>query len=166
MSISSTTTFKAAYLPNAPPTYVAMRGNMGIAPFPGSTRVLDRATGRMVPCDVTLCPLATSTSPDLVRACTRGLGTWSGSGRGSGMRNYSCCGFGCVFVASTSLVLAAHAFVIIMFLIFLLKHSPYTMHLMWQDGVSRPVNRPTPSNNVVVTINAQSPAKYQFYAYS
>ncbi|GIL56696.1 hypothetical protein Vafri_11999 [Volvox africanus] len=99
MSISATTTFKSAYVSDAPPAYVAMRGKMGTARFPGSTRVLDRDTDQLVPCDTTRCPYATAEAPD-------------------------------------------------------------------QDGILRPVNQPTPTNNVVVMINAQSPPKYQFYAYS
>ncbi|GLI65244.1 hypothetical protein VaNZ11_008730 [Volvox africanus] len=99
MSISATTTFKLAYAPDAPSAYVAMRGKMGTARFPGSTRVLDRDTGQLVPCNATRCPFATAEALD-------------------------------------------------------------------QDGILRPVNQPTPSNNVVVMINAQSPPKYQFYAYS
>ncbi len=75
LSISSTTTFKTAYSPAAPPTYVAMRGNMGVAPFPGSTRVLDRPTGQMVGCDETICPLAAQKAPDAVRARARARNT-------------------------------------------------------------------------------------------
>ncbi|KXZ51342.1 hypothetical protein GPECTOR_13g830 [Gonium pectorale] len=64
MSITALSTFKAAYVPNAPPAYAAMRGHMGMAMFPGSTRVLDRPTGRMVDCDASTCPLARATAPD------------------------------------------------------------------------------------------------------
>ncbi len=35
-----------------------------------------------------------------------------------------------------------------------------------QDGVERLVNLVTPSTNVIVLLNAQSPANYQFFAYS
>jgi hypothetical protein len=38
-------------------------GNVGFAPLPGAARVLDRATGSLVPCDATLCPHA---KPELV----------------------------------------------------------------------------------------------------
>ncbi|KXZ51343.1 hypothetical protein GPECTOR_13g831 [Gonium pectorale] len=99
LSLTSPITFKTAYSPDAPPAYAAMRGRMGIAAVPGSTRVLDRPTGRLVDCDADVCPLARATAPDA-------------------------------------------------------------------NGVVRPVNQPVPSTNIIVMINAQSPPKYQFYAYS
>jgi hypothetical protein len=40
------------------PEVTRTRGKMGIAPHPGTTRVLDRTTLKMVPCDRTRCPLA------------------------------------------------------------------------------------------------------------
>ncbi|KAG2495323.1 hypothetical protein HYH03_006593 [Edaphochlamys debaryana] len=40
------------------------RGRTGFALMPGSTRVLNRASGRLEPCDQRLCPLATDTAPD------------------------------------------------------------------------------------------------------
>ncbi|GFR47039.1 hypothetical protein Agub_g8724 [Astrephomene gubernaculifera] len=45
--------FKSANLGNS-----SMRGRIGLAPLPGSTRVLDRPSGRLVPCDQARCPLA------------------------------------------------------------------------------------------------------------
>ncbi|KXZ51340.1 hypothetical protein GPECTOR_13g828 [Gonium pectorale] len=99
MSLTTHATFKAAFARDAPPAYTAMRGRMGMAMFPGSTRVLDRPTGRLVDCDASTCPLAHVTAPG-------------------------------------------------------------------RDGVMRPVNQPIPSSNIIVMINAQSPPKYQFYAYS
>ncbi|KAG2438812.1 hypothetical protein HXX76_005353 [Chlamydomonas incerta] len=99
LSITTPTTFKAAYSPEKPARFAAMRGRMGMAPFPGSTRVLDRASGNLTDCDAARCPMARVITNDT-------------------------------------------------------------------SGVPRPVNQPTPSANVVVLINAQSTAKYQFYAYS
>ncbi|KAG2453332.1 hypothetical protein HYH02_001556 [Chlamydomonas schloesseri] len=99
LSITTPTTFKAAYSPEKPARFAAMRGRMGMAPFPGSTRVLDRASGNLTDCDAARCPMARVKARDA-------------------------------------------------------------------SGVKRPVNQPTPSANVVVMLNAQSPAKYQFYAYS
>ncbi|KAG2446701.1 hypothetical protein HYH02_008266 [Chlamydomonas schloesseri] len=40
------------------PGLTRARGKMGIAPHPGTTRVLDRTTLKLVPCDRTRCPLA------------------------------------------------------------------------------------------------------------
>ncbi len=49
----------------------AMRGRMGMAPMPGSTLVLDRATRTLVPCTAQLCPLATDTLLEVGRSgCT------------------------------------------------------------------------------------------------
>ncbi|GFR43826.1 hypothetical protein Agub_g4946 [Astrephomene gubernaculifera] len=59
LSLTSPITFKAAYAPDAPAVYASMRGAMGIAAFPGSTKVLDRASGSLVACDKSTCPLAT-----------------------------------------------------------------------------------------------------------
>lgn len=39
-------------------------------------------------------------------------------------------------------------------------------NVRFQDGVERLVNLVTPSTNVIVLLNAQSPANYQFFAYS
>jgi hypothetical protein len=58
MSITTPTTFKAAYSPEKPARFAAMRGRMGMAPFPGSTRVLDRASGNLTDCDAARCPMA------------------------------------------------------------------------------------------------------------
>ncbi|PNW75642.1 hypothetical protein CHLRE_12g534980v5 [Chlamydomonas reinhardtii] len=58
LSITTPTTFKAAYSPEKPARFAAMRGRMGMAPFPGSTRVLDRASGNLTDCDAARCPMA------------------------------------------------------------------------------------------------------------
>ncbi|KAG2495324.1 hypothetical protein HYH03_006594 [Edaphochlamys debaryana] len=47
-----------------PPSLRVNRGRTGFALMPGSTRVLNRASGRLEPCDRRLCPLATDTAPD------------------------------------------------------------------------------------------------------
>ncbi|KAG2438813.1 hypothetical protein HXX76_005354 [Chlamydomonas incerta] len=99
LSITTPTTFKAAYSPEKPARFAAMRGRMGMAPFPGSTRVLDRASGNLTDCDTARCPMARVKARDA-------------------------------------------------------------------SGMKRPVNQPAPSSNIVVMLNAQSPVKYQFYAYS
>lgn len=41
-----------------------VRGNVGMALLPGSTRVLDRPSRRLVPCDAKRCPLATDQALD------------------------------------------------------------------------------------------------------
>eukprot|EP00198_Chlamydomonas_reinhardtii_P003654 XP_001692990.1 predicted protein [Chlamydomonas reinhardtii] len=99
LSITTPTTFKAAYSPEKPARFAAMRGRMGMAPFPGSTRVLDRASGNLTDCDAARCRMARVKARDA-------------------------------------------------------------------SGIKRPVNQPTPSSSIVVLINAQTPVKYQFYAYS
>ncbi|GFR43827.1 hypothetical protein Agub_g4947, partial [Astrephomene gubernaculifera] len=64
LSLTSPITFKTAYAPDAPAVYASMRGAMGIAAFPGSTKVLNRTDGKLVNCSQDTCPMATAWTRD------------------------------------------------------------------------------------------------------
>ncbi|KAG2435233.1 hypothetical protein HXX76_007313 [Chlamydomonas incerta] len=56
MSIAPGSRFKEANI--GAPNVTVVRGRIGIAPLPGSTRVLDRSSMALVRCDKQICPLA------------------------------------------------------------------------------------------------------------
>ncbi|KAG2449099.1 hypothetical protein HYH02_005847 [Chlamydomonas schloesseri] len=63
MALDDGSLFKLANIGG--PGMTGMRGKLGVAPMPGSTRVLDRRSRRLVPCDNKRCPLAQGVSQDL-----------------------------------------------------------------------------------------------------
>ncbi|GFR45316.1 hypothetical protein Agub_g6682, partial [Astrephomene gubernaculifera] len=73
----------------------ALRGRVGVAQLPGSTHVLDRTTGQLVPCTASICPFArteqdarTGQAVLVNRAPHFGFGSFSGAARRSADAGY------------------------------------------------------------------------------
>ncbi|KAG2448798.1 hypothetical protein HYH02_006149 [Chlamydomonas schloesseri] len=71
LAVGDATRFKHSNVGSAANRVV--RGNVGMALLPGSTRVLDRPSRRLVPCDAKRCPLATEQAPDPMDGVLRPL---------------------------------------------------------------------------------------------